>query len=98
VNRFSSSLLDDLVSQEVVDATDLDGGSFTAIGPIEMKGVSQTAAPVFGVPARLTGPGASAWDSDRGRLEPKGQVTRERHHQGISTGLTWHQSDAIMLP
>jgi adenylate cyclase len=30
-----------LVSQEVVDATDLDGVSVTAIGPIELKGVSQ---------------------------------------------------------
>jgi adenylate cyclase len=30
-----------LVSQEVVDATDLDGLSVTAIGPIELKGVSQ---------------------------------------------------------
>jgi len=30
-----------LVSREVVDATDLDGVSVTAIGPIELKGVSQ---------------------------------------------------------
>jgi class 3 adenylate cyclase len=30
-----------LVSQEVVDAADLDGVGFTAIGPIELKGVSQ---------------------------------------------------------
>lgn len=30
-----------LVSQEVVDATDLDGVGITAIGPIELKGVSQ---------------------------------------------------------
>ncbi|HEY3213334.1 MAG TPA: adenylate/guanylate cyclase domain-containing protein [Actinomycetota bacterium] len=30
-----------LVSQEVVDATDLDGLGVTAIGPIELKGVSQ---------------------------------------------------------
>src|SRR4030095_10084773 len=30
-----------LVSQEVVDATDLDGVEVTAIGPIELKGVSQ---------------------------------------------------------
>jgi adenylate cyclase len=30
-----------LVSQEVVDAADLDGVGLTAIGPIEMKGVSQ---------------------------------------------------------
>ena len=30
-----------LVSQEVVDATDLDGVGVTAIGPIELKGVSQ---------------------------------------------------------
>ena len=30
-----------LVSQEVVDATDLDGVDVTAIGPIELKGVSE---------------------------------------------------------
>jgi len=30
-----------LVSQEVVDATDLDGVGVTAIGPVELKGVSQ---------------------------------------------------------
>ena len=30
-----------LVSQEVVDASDLDGVGLTAIGPIELKGVSQ---------------------------------------------------------
>ena len=30
-----------LVSQEVVDATDLDGVGVTAIGPIELKGVSE---------------------------------------------------------
>jgi adenylate cyclase len=30
-----------LVSQEVVDATDLDGVDVAAIGPIELKGVSQ---------------------------------------------------------
>jgi adenylate cyclase len=30
-----------LVSQEVVDAADLDGVGFTAIGPVELKGVSQ---------------------------------------------------------
>ena len=30
-----------LVSQEVVDAADLDGVGFTAIGPIELKGVSE---------------------------------------------------------
>jgi adenylate cyclase len=30
-----------LVSQEVVDATDLDGVDITAIGPIELKGVSE---------------------------------------------------------
>jgi adenylate cyclase len=29
-----------LISQEVVDATDLDGVGVTAIGPIELKGVS----------------------------------------------------------
>ena len=30
-----------LVSKEVVDAADLDGVGFTAIGPVELKGVSQ---------------------------------------------------------
>jgi adenylate cyclase len=30
-----------LVSQEVIDASDLDGVGVTAIGPIELKGVSQ---------------------------------------------------------
>mgnify|MGYP003693572051 CR=1 FL=1 len=30
-----------LVSQEVVDATDLDGVGVTAIGPVELKGVSE---------------------------------------------------------
>ncbi len=30
-----------LVSQEVLDAADLDGVGFTAIGPIELKGVSE---------------------------------------------------------
>jgi adenylate cyclase len=30
-----------LVSQEVVDASELDGLAVTAIGPIELKGVSQ---------------------------------------------------------
>jgi class 3 adenylate cyclase len=30
-----------LASQEVVDAADLDGVVFSAIGPIELKGVSQ---------------------------------------------------------
>ena len=29
------------MSQEVVDATDLDAVGVTAIGPIELKGVSQ---------------------------------------------------------
>ena len=29
------------MSQEVVDTADLDGVAFTAIGPIELKGVSQ---------------------------------------------------------
>jgi len=30
-----------LVTQEVVDAADLDGVGLTAIGPVELKGVSQ---------------------------------------------------------
>jgi class 3 adenylate cyclase len=30
-----------LVTQEVVDAADLDGLGLTAIGPIELKGVSE---------------------------------------------------------
>ena len=42
------------MSQEVVDAADLDGVGLTAIGPIELKGVSQPLSLLSGAPARLT--------------------------------------------